>query len=94
MLVDTQSSSDLAVAGIGDTLTGVCGTMMAQGIEPATAGALGLYLSGRAAVLADRGVGLTPSDVAERLPDVFTEAGPGWTDLDLPFVLFDADPAR
>jgi len=94
LLVDTQSSSDLAVAGMGDTLTGVCTTMLALGIEPHTAGALGLYLSGRAAVVADRGVGLTPSDVVEHIPDVLVESGAEWTDLDLPFVLFDADPAR
>jgi NAD(P)H-hydrate epimerase len=94
LLVDTQSSSDLAVAGMGDTLTGVCATMLALGSEAPAAGALGLYLSGRAAVLADRGVGLIPSDVVEHIPDVFAESGAEWTDLDLPFVLFDADPAR
>lgn len=99
LAVDTQSSSDLAVAGMGDTLTGVCAALMAQGLDGATAGALGLYLTGRAARLADRGAGLTPSDVAERLPDALAElADPGRaagvTDLDLPFVIFDADPAR
>lgn len=112
MAVDTQSSSDLAVAGMGDTLTGVCAALMAQALEPATAGAVGLYLTGRAAALADRGAGLIPSDVARKIPDALAElrGGPvrwgegatgepvmapsGESDLDLPFVIFDADPAR
>lgn len=92
--IDTQSSSDLAVAGMGDALSGVCVALLAQGLEPAVAGAVGLYLSGRAAVLAARGSGLTPSDVIERLPDVLSETAGAETDLALPFVLFDADPAR
>lgn len=98
--VDTQGSSDLAAAGMGDTLSGVCGALLAQGLSPGDAGAVGLYLTGRAARLAGKGVSLTPSDVAERLPDVLAEAvdptasaqadaGP----LGLPFVIFDADPA-
>lgn len=104
LAVDTQSSSDLAVAGMGDTLTGVCAALMGQGLDPSTAGALGLYLTGRAARLADRGAGLVPSDVARTIPDALAEladapgagrgSGFGRTDLDLPFVTFDADPAR
>jgi len=98
LAVDTQSSSDLAVAGMGDTLTGVCAALLAQGVGPESA-ALALYLTGRAARLVSRGPGLTPSDVAERLPDAWHELGEadavslGPDGLDLPFVLFDADPA-
>lgn len=103
--IDTQSTSDLAVAGMGDTLAGVCGALVAQGLGVAEAGAVGLYVSGRAAVLARRGPGLTPSDVAEWIPEATAELEGGQTgrddgvvrgstDLDLPFVLFDADPAR
>jgi NAD(P)H-hydrate epimerase len=94
LLVDTQSSSDLAVAGMGDTLAGVCAALLAQGVGASTAGALGLYLSGRAAQRARLGAGLTPSDVVQGLADVFTEPGPVPSDLDFPFVTFDADPAR
>lgn len=120
LAVDSQSSSDLAVAGMGDTLTGVCVGLLAQARgagdgggtssawaasatkanrlgAPAWAGASALYLSGRAATLASRGPGLTPSDVAERLPDAMgelLEGGRSETDLDLPFVILDADPAR
>ena len=92
--IDTQSSSDLAVAGMGDTLSGVCASFLAQGLTPSEAGALGLYVSGRAARVAGRGAGLVPSDVAERIPDILVEEGEPVTDLELPFVIFDADAAR
>lgn len=94
VLVDSQSSSDLAVAGMGDTLTGAVVALAAQGCAPELAGALGLYLTGRAAALANRGAGLAPSDVVERLPDALAERGTARTDLEMPMVIFDADPAR
>jgi len=92
--VDTQGSSDLASAGMGDTLAGVCGTLLAQGLEPDDAGAVGLYLSGRAAWLAGKQAGLTPTDVLDRLPDACSERGVAADALGLPCVVFDADPAR
>jgi NAD(P)H-hydrate epimerase len=94
VLVDTQGSSDLAVAGMGDVLTGVCGGLLAQGVDPRATGATGLYLSGRAAVLAGRGKGLMPADVLRWLPEAMGERGAGSSDLDPPFVTFDHDPAR
>jgi NAD(P)H-hydrate epimerase len=94
VLVDTQSSSDLATAGMGDVLAGVVGSLMAQGLAPAVAGAVALYLSGRAAVLADLGPALTPGDVLEHFPAALAERGSGASELELPFVLFDQDPAR
>ncbi len=94
VLVDCQGSSDLAAAGMGDALTGVCATLMAQGLDARDAGAVGLYLTGRAARLAGRGPALTPSDVIRCLPDALGERSQGVSELDLPFVLYDADPAR
>jgi hydroxyethylthiazole kinase-like uncharacterized protein yjeF len=94
VLVDTQGSSDLAVAGMGDALTGVCGSLMAQGLDAATAGSVALYCTGRSARLAGRGAALTPSDVIRWLPEAIGEEGCCVSDLDLPFVIYDADPAR
>ena len=94
LLVDTQSSSDLAVAGMGDALTGVAGALLAQGLDPRTAGAIGLYLTGRAARIAGRGAALIPSDVVRHLADALVEQGEFVNDLALPFVTFDADAAR
>ena len=92
--VDTMASSDLAAGGMGDVLAGVAASLLAQGVGPAEAGALALYGTGRAAALAALGPSLTPSDVIEQLPVVLTEEGPGDSDLDQPFVIFDQDPAR
>lgn len=94
LLVDTQSSSDLAVAGMGDALSGVAGALLAQGLEPQLAGAVGLYLTGRAAHIAGRGAALVPSDVIRHLPEALGERGDSVNDLGLPFVTFDADAAR
>jgi len=94
LLVDAVGTSDLATAGMGDVLTGVCGGLMAQGLGPLEAGALGLHLTGRSAVLAGLGKALTPADVVDRLPEALAEEGAGETDLGLPFVVFDQDPAR
>jgi NAD(P)H-hydrate epimerase len=93
-LVDTVASSDLAAGGMGDVLTGVAASLLAQGAPPAEAGALALYGTGRAAACAALGPSLTPSDVIDHLPFVGTEEGPGESDLALPFVIFDQDPAR
>jgi hydroxyethylthiazole kinase-like uncharacterized protein yjeF len=92
--VDCQGSSDLAAAGMGDALTGVCVSLMAQGLSAIEAGAVGLYLTGRSARLAGSGMALTPSDVIRCLPDALSERGVGVSDLDLPFVVYDNDAAR
>lgn len=89
--LDTQSSSDLAVAGMGDVLTGVCAGLVAQGLSAEVGACVGLYLTGRAARLAGRGPALTPGDVVSWLAAALTERGEPECDLDLPFVTFDAD---
>jgi ADP-dependent NAD(P)H-hydrate dehydratase / NAD(P)H-hydrate epimerase len=94
LMVDTVGSSDLATAGMGDVLTGVCGGLMAQGLTPLDAGAVGLHLTGRSAALAGRGKALTPTDVVRWLPEALAEDGDGDSDLALPFVVFDQDAAR
>lgn len=94
LIVDTVGTSDLATAGMGDVLAGVAGAFLAQGVDPAVAGALGLVTSGRAAVRAAKGASLLPEDVIEGLPHAMMEFGEGGTDLDLPFVVFDQDSSR
>ena len=92
--VDTVGTSDLATGGMGDVLTGVVGSFLAQGAPPSAAAALALFFCGRAAALASRSAGLIPDDVIERLPDALQEAGDGSSDLGLPFVVFDQDAPR
>ncbi|HYA51149.1 MAG TPA: NAD(P)H-hydrate dehydratase [Streptosporangiaceae bacterium] len=64
----------LATGGSGDVLSGFIGTMLAQGLDPHIAAALGAQALGRAADLAARRVtarGLRPMDVIAALPDLW-----------------------
>jgi NAD(P)H-hydrate epimerase len=91
--VDSVGTSDLAAAGMGDALAGCLGSFLAQAVEAETAAGLALVTSGRAAVRARRGAGLSPEDVIQHLPDALQE-GPGETELDFPFLTLDLDPSR
>ncbi len=65
--------SGIATGGMGDTLAGVAGALLARGCEPLAAAALALFFTGRAAELAGRGRGLLPRDIAECLPAALLE---------------------
>jgi NAD(P)H-hydrate epimerase len=70
----------LATGGSGDILSGIIGTMLAQGMEPALAAAVGAQALGRAADLAARRYtarGMRPMDVIAALPDLWR----GWATL-------------
>ncbi len=51
-ILNLPGGPGLATAGTGDVLAGVIGTLLAQGLEPLDAGALGAYLHGTAGDLA------------------------------------------
>lgn len=72
-LLVTAGHAGVATGGMGDTLAGVAGALLAMGSPPREAGALALYLAGRAAEIAGRGRSLLPRDVAEALPLAFAE---------------------
>jgi len=93
LLVDGVGSSDLAVAGMGDTLTGAIGAFLAQGCDPWIAAGLGIVATGRAAARADRGAGLQATDVPEHLPDALQE-GAGTSRLPLAGLLLGLVPPR
>jgi NAD(P)H-hydrate epimerase len=66
----------LAVGGSGDLLTGLAAGLLAQGLTPFPAAALAAWAHGRAADMAREDLGpcgLTPDDVAERLPRAWRE---------------------
>lgn len=84
-----EGGSDLAVAGMGDVLTGAIGSFLAQGVEPLSAAGLALHVTGRAAARGGLGAALMPSDVVEAIPAALNEEGCGDTDLPFPFVTFD-----
>ncbi|HET9439412.1 MAG TPA: NAD(P)H-hydrate dehydratase [Longimicrobiales bacterium] len=94
LLINTVGSSDVAVAGMGDQLSGVIGALLAAGLAPRDAAAVGLFYSGRAADLAARGRALSPRDVTDHLAAAFADAGPAESPLGLPFITFDQPERR
>lgn len=64
----------LATAGSGDVLSGIIGTLMAQGVKASEAAAMGAWIHGSAGDLAAERFGIRsarPSDVIEMIPEVF-----------------------
>ena len=68
--VTTSGTPWLAVAGSGDVLAGVVGSLLAAGLAPFDAASVGSWLHGAAAVLAGRGGPVTPEGVAAAVPEV------------------------
>lgn len=69
VLVNSTGSPVLATAGTGDVLSGGCGALLAQGLEPVYAGAVGAFLHGVAGSLAADGATASATDVLDRWPD-------------------------
>ncbi len=66
--VTTVGPSWLATAGAGDVLAGLCGSLLAAGLDPFDAGSVGSWLHGAAAVAAGQDGPVTAPDVAAALP--------------------------
>lgn len=58
----------VATAGSGDVLSGVCGSLLASGLDPLDAGSVGAFLHGTAGILVSDGGPITAYDIAEALP--------------------------
>jgi len=74
--VNQTGNAGMATGGTGDVLTGLVGSLLAQGYEPLAAALLGVYLHGLAGdrVAEERGlVGLAAGDLVEALPGAFEE---------------------
>jgi len=71
LFVNTTGNPGLATGGSGDTLSGIIGGLLAQGLAPFDAARLGVWLHGHAAdlVLMERDTeeGLTPTLLAQHL---------------------------
>ena len=68
--LNLSGNSGMATAGSGDVLSGIIGSLMAQGLEASVAAPLGVYLHGRAGdiMIAETGKrGLFASDLVEGL---------------------------
>jgi NAD(P)H-hydrate epimerase len=71
VIVNPTGGPELATAGTGDVLTGVIGTLLAEGLDPVSAATAGVFVHGLAGTVAGRsteGRGVVSWDVAEALP--------------------------
>lgn len=66
--INTNATAWLATAGAGDVLAGLCGALLAAGLTPLDAAAVGAYLHAAAANLASNGGPITAMQVATNLP--------------------------
>jgi NAD(P)H-hydrate epimerase len=74
--VNTSGNPGMATAGIGDVLTGMIGSLLAQGYTSEQAACLGVYLHGHAGDLAakEKGeTGMIAGDVIEKIPAAIKE---------------------
>ncbi len=73
---NTTGNPGMATAGAGDVLTGIIGSLMAQGTGPIDAAAAGAFVHGRAGDIAAKKLGersVIASDIIEALPEAFNE---------------------
>ncbi|WP_408896678.1 NAD(P)H-hydrate dehydratase [Nocardioides sp. R1-1] len=71
--VTTTGTPWLATAGAGDVLGGLVGALLATGLGPFDAAAVGSWLHGAAATLASRGGPVVAADVAAALADLLAD---------------------
>lgn len=64
----------LTKGGCGDTLAGICGALMARGIDPFIAAQAAAFINGRAGEIAAKryGEGLMATDLIKAIPEVIT----------------------
>jgi hydroxyethylthiazole kinase-like uncharacterized protein yjeF len=69
--VNSASTPYLATAGSGDVLSGICGALLAGGLDALDAGSVGAFVHGMAAVLAAGRpeAAITSMDIAAAVPD-------------------------
>lgn len=62
----------MTAGGTGDVLAGICGSLLAQGVDPFTAAQAAALLNGEAgeAVAQDKGPSLVPTDLIEVIPQI------------------------
>jgi NAD(P)H-hydrate epimerase len=73
--LNKTGSPFMTKGGFGDTLSGICGALLARGIKPFEAAKAAAYINGRAGRLASKkyGESILASDVFEFLPKVVNE---------------------
>ena len=74
--INSTGNPGMATAGSGDVLSGMLGSLLAQGYDPIIAAIMGVYLHGSAGNFAANELGfeaLTASEISERISMAFLE---------------------
>ncbi|MBV9485597.1 MAG: NAD(P)H-hydrate dehydratase [Frankiaceae bacterium] len=68
--INTASTPYLATAGSGDVLSGICGALLAAGLDPLDAGSAGAFIHGMAGLLAtgEPATTVTALEIVEAIP--------------------------
>jgi NAD(P)H-hydrate epimerase len=68
--LNKTGSPYMTKGGCGDTLAGICGALLARGVEPFTAACAAAYINGRAGDIAAKKLkeGLTTTDLIDNIP--------------------------
>ena len=74
--VNTSGTPWLATAGSGDVLAGLCGALLAAGLDPLDAGSVGAWLHGAAGRMASSGGPVTASEIASALSGAVADVSP------------------
>ena len=93
-LANVTGHSGVGVGGMGDTLSGLAGALLARGIPTYAAAALAIYFAGLAADRVGRGRPLLPRDVAEMLPHVLGRSAAAPAGLRFPEIVLELPEAE
>ena len=71
-MINRTGTPFLTKGGTGETITGICGALLARGVEPFEAACAAAYINGAAGELAARKFrqGMLASDILEKIPDI------------------------
>ena len=74
--LNQTGSPQMTKGGFGDTLAGICGALLARGLDPYVAAGAGAYINGRAGELACKefGEGVLASDIFDYIPKVISQS--------------------
>lgn len=74
LAINKTGNPYMTKGGTGDTLAGICGSLLAQGKEPFIAACCAAYINGKAGdiVAKKKREGLLASDIIEAIPEVLT----------------------